>query len=106
MKIKWGLVVGFALLAIGLRTSVGAWNLIPYHQGPLTQIDDIDYVEGFPWGFLFPSSYVVLKVPDYLLRYVVLGVFTATVGITIVASILLKQLTLYSDSQGVNSVGE
>ena len=89
------LVMGFALLAIGLRISVGAWNLIPYHQGPLTQIDNIDYVEGFPWGFLFPSSYVVLKVPDYLLRYVVLGVFTATVGITIVASLGWKRLADY-----------
>ncbi len=92
MKKQASLMIGFALLAIGLRISVGAWNLIPYHQGLLTQIDDIDYVEGFPWGFLFPSSYVVLKVPDYLLRYVVLGVFITTVGLTIVAPSLLKRL--------------
>jgi len=91
------LVIGFALLAVGLFISVGAWNLIPYHQGPLTQIDNVDYVEGFPWGFLFPSSYVVLKVPDYLLRYLVFGVFTTTVGITIVASTLLKRLAGIED---------
>jgi hypothetical protein len=91
MKLLKRPMLGFALLAIGLFISVGAWNLIPYHQGPLTQIDNVDYVEGFLWGFLFPSSYVVLKVPDYLLRYLIIGVFTATVGITIMASSLLKR---------------
>jgi len=63
-------------------------------------------VEGFPWGFLLPSSYVVLKVPDYLLRYLILGVFTTTVGLTILSFLVWKRLEMYSDSQQVRPVGE
>ena len=100
------LIIGFVLITIGLIVSVEVWNTVPSFQGPITQVDNIDYVEGFPWGFLLPSSYVVLKVPDYLLRYLILGVFTTTVGLTILSFLVWKRLEMYSDSQQVRPVGE
>jgi predicted histidine transporter YuiF (NhaC family) len=69
MKLSYKLILGFALLAIGLLIGVGAWNSIQYFQGGLQH-----------------------KVPDYLLKYLVLGVFTMTVGTTIVAPSLWKRL--------------
>ena len=103
MKIS-KLMIGFALLAIGLFLSIGAWNTIQSYQGGILSNPHVRPGPEYP--FWMPLSYIVFKVPDYLLQYLILGVFTATVGITIIVSSLLKQLIPYNDSQGANSVGE
>ena len=95
MENRTRLVIGFALLAIGLYISVGAWNLVLTYPG--SSFTFIEYVE--PRNrILFPDSFAVYKVPDYLLRYLIIGVFTTTVGITILASPLLKRLTKIEDN--------
>jgi len=96
LKIKSGLVIGFALLAIGLFISVGAWNGILAWQGDDRGKMHVTYV--LPHNrILFPASFEMFEVPDYYLRYLILGVFTTTVGITIVASTLLKRLAGIED---------
>ena len=91
-------MIGFALLAIGLLISVGAWNGILAWQGDdrgkvfVTYIGPHNYI-------LFPNSFEVFEIPDYLLRYLILGVFITTVGITIVASPLLKRFAGIEDDQ-------
>ncbi len=95
MKSNTRLMIGFALLALGLFIGNWTWNTIESFQGGVRQIDDISVGPGYPpW---LPLSWEVLKVPDYLLRYLVLGVFTSTVGITIVAPSLLKRLAGIED---------
>jgi hypothetical protein len=90
MENRTRLMVGFALLAIGLFISVGSWNLVLSYPG--SSFVFIDYV--VPHNrVLFLDSFAVYQVPDYLLRYLMLGVFTTTVGITIVAPSLLKRFT-------------
>ena len=95
MKLSIRPMFGIALLAIGLFISVGVWNSIPSYQGGVRQVENVSPAPGYP--FWMPISYEVIKVPDYLLRYLVLGVFTTTVGITIVASPLLKRLAGIED---------
>jgi hypothetical protein len=88
MENRTRLVIGFALLAIGLYISVGAWKLALSYPG--SSFVFIDFV--VPRNLaLFPDSFAVYKVPDYLLRYLVLGVFITATSLTIVASSLLKQ---------------
>jgi len=82
---------GIVVLAIGLIPSVGVWNLILSYQGESRQMVDIRYIGPHNY-ILFPAEFEVFKVPDYLLRYLILGVFTSTVGLTIAASHLLKRL--------------
>jgi len=83
------------MLAIGLVISVGGWNSILSYQGGVRQLENVSPGPGYP--FWMPISYEVMRVPDYLLRYLVLGVFTTTAGITIVASPLLKRLAGIED---------
>ncbi len=97
---------GFALLAIGLLISVGAWNVILSHQGGNIGESNLYPVLGYEYPFWMQFSYTEFIVPDYLLNYLILGVFTATVGITILASAGWKRLEMYSDSQQVRPVGE
>ena len=95
MKTNTRLMFGIALLAFGLFISVGAWNSILSYQGGVRQGEFV--TPGPEYPFWMPISYDVFKVPDYLLRYLVLGVFTTTVGMTIVASPLLKRLAGIED---------
>ncbi|MBC8224934.1 hypothetical protein H8E65_10115 [Candidatus Bathyarchaeota archaeon] len=96
MKSNMRLMFGFALLAIGLLISFGAWNGILAWQGDDRGKVHVTYV--VPHNrILFPTSFEIFEVPDYLLRYLVIGVFTTTVGITIVASPLLKRLAGIED---------
>ena len=83
-------MIGFALLAIGLLISVGSWNGILAWQGETLSGAILDYV--VPHNrILFPTKFDVFEVPDYLLRYLIVGVFIASVGITIVVPPLLKR---------------
>lgn len=95
MKLPKRPMLGIALMAIGLFITVGVWNTLHSFQGGIRQIDNVSPAPGYP--FWMPLSWEVLKVPDYLLQYLVLGVFTTTVGITIVASPLLKRLASIED---------
>ena len=98
MKIKWGLVVGFAMLAIGLLISVSSWNGILTWQGDDRGKVHVTYV--LPHNhILFPTSFEMFEVPDYLLWYLILGVFTTTVGITVLASLLWKRLVDQAQEQ-------
>ena len=87
------LVIGFSLLAIGRFIDLWTRNTIESFQGGVRQIDNISVGPGYP--FWLPLSWEVLKVPDYLLRYLVLGVFTTTIGITFFVSPLWKRLADY-----------
>jgi len=90
MKLPKRPKLGIALMAIGLLISVGAWNGILAWQGDDRGKVHVTY--DLPHDhILFPTSFVLFQVPDYLLWYLILGVFTTTVGITIVASPLLKR---------------
>ena len=89
MKLPNRPMLGIALLVIGLLISVDVRNSILSYQGGVRQMEDVTPGPGYP--FWMPISYEVMNVPDYLLRYLVIGVFTTTVGITIVASPLLKR---------------
>jgi len=91
MKIRTSLMIGFALFTIGIFPSYSVWNLILSYQGESRQMEYVSYIEPHNY-ILFPASYEVFRVPDYLLRYLVLGVFTSTVGLTIAVSHLLKRL--------------
>jgi len=93
MKIRTRLVIGFALLALGLFISVGAWNGILTRQGDDRGKVFVDYFPPKNNPLLFPTSFEVFEVPDYLLRYLIIGVFTTTVGITIVIPFLWKRFT-------------
>ena len=84
------LVIGFSLLAIGLFISVGAWNTIHSYQGGVREKFNVTPAPGYP--FWMPLEWEVLKVPDYLLQYLVVGVFITSVGITILASTVWKRL--------------
>ena len=96
MKSNTRLMFGIALLAIGLLISVGAWNGILTWQGDDRGKMHVTYV--LPHNrILFPTSFEMFEVPDYFLRYLILGVFITTVGITIVASPLLKRLAGIED---------
>ena len=90
MKQFTKLMVGFSMLVLGLIISVSVGNALHSFQGVFRQVDHLYPILGYP--FWAPLSYEVIKFPDYLLRYLVLGVFTTTVGMTIVASPLLKRL--------------
>jgi len=90
MKSNTRLMIGFALLAIGLIITGGVLHDIQSEQG------DVRYAASgtpSPFSSWRPRSYEILRVPDYLLGYLGLGVFTSTVGITIVASPLWKRLS-------------
>ena len=96
MKSNTRHMFGFALLAIGLLIIVGVFYEIQSEQG------DVRYAASgtpSPFSSWRPRSYEILRVPDYLLGYLGLGVFTATVGITIVASPLLKRFAGIEDDQ-------
>ena len=86
------LVVGLSLLAIGLLISIGAWNLTLWHQGETRQGRFVEYLPSKNNPILFPTSFNVFEVPDYLLRYLVIGVFITSVGITILASTFWKRI--------------
>ena len=96
MKRKTRLVIGFALLAIGLIISVGAWNGILAWQGDDRGRSHVTYLPSRE-RVLFPTSFEVFEVPDYLLMRLILGVFTTTVGITIVVPPFLKRLARIED---------
>ncbi len=97
-------MIGFSLLAIGRFIDLWTWNTIESFQGGVRQIDNISVGPGYP--FWLPLSWEVLKVPDYLLQYLVLGWFITAVGTTLVASLLWRRLEMYYDSQQVRPVGE
>ncbi len=98
------LVLGFALVVFGRFIDLWTWNTIESFQGGIRQIDNINVGPGYP--FWLPQSWEVLKVPDYLLQYLVRGGFITAVGITILASVGWKLLEMYYDSQQVRPVGE
>jgi len=92
MEIRARFIVGFALLAIGLLISVSVWNTILAWQGDVLGKVYIDHVK--PRNrILFPLAFIVFEVPDYLLRYLLLGVFTTTVGLAILAPPAFKRLS-------------
>ena len=91
MKIRSRLVICFALLAIGILISVGSWNEILAWQGDDRGKVHVTYVPSRE-RVLFPTSFELFEVPDYLLMRLILGVFITTVGITIVAPSLFKRL--------------
>ncbi len=96
MKLPKRPMFGFALLAVGLLISVGAWNGILAWQGDDRGKVHVTY--DLPHDhILFPTSFVLFQVPDYLLWYLILGVFTTTVGITIVVPPLLKRFAGIED---------
>ncbi len=96
METRTRFMFGFALLAIGLLISVGAGNGILAWQGDDSRKVFVTYV--LPHNrILFPTSFEMFEVPDYFLRYLILGVFITTVGITIVAPSLLKRLAGFED---------
>ncbi len=95
MKLPNRPMLGIALLVIGLLISVDVRNSIRSYQGGVRQMEEVTPGPGYP--FWMPISYEVMKVSDYLLRYLVIGVFTTTVGITIVAPSLLKRLAGIED---------
>ncbi len=87
------LVIGFSLLAIGRFIDLWTWNTIESFQGGVRQIDNISVGPDYPiW---LPKSWEVLKVPDYLLQYLVVGGFIMSVGLTILASLGWKRLADY-----------
>jgi len=89
-------IVGFALLAIGLIICIVAWNGILVWQGDDRGRSHVTYLPSRE-RVLFPTSFEVFEVPDYLLMRLLLGVFTTTVGITIVTPSLLKRLAGIED---------
>ena len=95
MKLPKRPMFGFALLAIGLIITGGVLYDIQSEQG------DVRYAASgtpSPFSSWRPRSYEILRVPDYLLGYLGLGVFTTTVGITIVTPSLLKRLAGIEDN--------
>ena len=88
---------GIAFLAFGLFLSVGAWNTIQSYQGGILSNPHVRPGPEYP--FWMPLSYIVFKVPDYLLQYLILGVFTATIGITILVPPLWKRFAGIEDDQ-------
>lgn len=95
MKIRTKLMFGLILLAIGLIITGGVLYDIQSEQG------DVRYAASgtpSPFSSWRPRSYEILRVPDYLLGYLGLGVFTTTVGITIVTPSLLKRLAGIEDN--------
>ncbi len=96
MKNRTRLVTGFALLAIGLIIGVGSWNGILAWQGDDRGRSHVTYLPPRE-RVLFPTSFEIFEVPDYLLMRLMLGVFTTTVGITIVVPPLLKRLAGVED---------
>ena len=95
------LAISFSLLAIGRFIDLWTRNTIESFQGGVRQFDHINVGPEYP--FWLPLSWEVLKVPDYLLQYLVVGVFIMSVGITILASAGWKRLEMYSDTQGKSS---
>ncbi len=73
MKLSIRPMFGFALLAIGLLISVGSWNGILAWQGDDRGRSHVTY---FPprERVLFPTSFEMFEVPDYFLRYLIVGV--------------------------------
>ena len=98
------IVIGLSLSAFGRFIGLWTRNTIETFQSGLTQLDNINVGPDYP--FWLPKSWEVLKVPDYLLQYLVLGGFITAVGLTLVASSLWKRIEMYSDSQQVRPVGE
>ena len=101
MKVHSKLMFGFALLAIGLFIGLWTWNTIESFQSATRRVLFIDYLE-IPASerFYYPTHYWIMRVPDYLLRYLELGVFITTTSLTIIASSLLKQLTgIFGDTE-------
>ncbi len=96
-------MIGFALLAIGLLITVGSWNGILAWQGETRSGAILDYV-GPHNRILFPTKFEVFEVPDYYLRYLIVGVFITSVGITILASQLWKRLVKESASNNIISM--
>ncbi len=97
------LVIAFALLAIGLIISFGSWNGILAWQGDDRGKVHVTYVVPRE-RVLFPTSFELFEVPDYLLMRLMLGVFITTIGITIVASPLWKRLVKESASNNFISM--
>ncbi len=89
-------MIGFALLAIGLIISFYSWNGILAWQGDDRGRSHVTYLPPRE-RLLFPTSFELFEVPDYLLMRLMLGVFITTVGITIVAPSLLKRLAGIED---------
>ncbi len=104
MKLLKRPMLGFALLAVGLIITVASWNGILAWQGNDRGKVHVSYIPSKNNPFLgnpllFPLSFEMFEVPDYLLRYLILGVFLTTVGITIVAPPLLKRFAGIEDDQ-------
>ena len=104
MKKRSRLVVWFALLAVGLIISVGSWNGILAWQGDDRGRSHVTYIPSKNNPFLgnpllFPLSFEMFEVPDYLLRYLIVGVFITSVGITILVPPLMKRFAGIEDDQ-------
>ena len=97
MKSNTRLMFGIAFLAFGLFLSVGAWNTIQSYQGGILSKANLYPVTGAEYPFWMSFSYIVFKVPDYLLNYLILGVFTTTVGITFLVPLLWNRLAGIED---------
>ena len=97
MKSNTRPMFGIALLAIGLFISVGAWNGILAWQGDDRGKVHVRYLPPRE-RVLFPTSFELFEIPDYLLMRLMLGVFITTIGITIVAPSLLKRLAGIEDN--------
>ncbi len=96
MKLPKRPTFGFAILAIGILISVGAWNGILAWQGDDRGRSHVTYLPPRE-RVLFPTSFEVFEVPDYLLMRLMLGVFITTVGITIVVPPILKRFAGIED---------
>ena len=80
---------GMALLAVGLIMTGGVLMEIQSEQGDVREA-----ASGHPGPLSFwrPISYGILRVPDYLLGYLILGVFISTSGLTMLASQFVKRV--------------
>ena len=95
------LVIGLSLSAFGRFIVLWTRNTIESFQSGITQLDHINVGPDYPiW---LPKSWEVLKVPDYLLQYLVLGGFITAVGTTFLASIVWKRLIDYSRDYRLDS---
>jgi hypothetical protein len=89
MNISKRPMLGIVVLAVGHIITGGVLYEIQSEQGEFREA-----VTGHPGPLSFwrPTSYEILRVPDYLLGYLVLGVFISTTGLTMLASPFLKRV--------------
>ena len=89
MKSNTRQMFGIALLAVGLIITGGVLYEIQSEQGDVREAASGTQSPFSSWR---PISYEILRVPDYLLGYLVLGVFISTIGLTLLTSPILKRL--------------